>query len=97
ITDVNKAYLGWDALHVEKLGRGIAWLDTGTHESLQQASLFIQALQDRQGLMVACLEEIAYHLGWITAEDVARIAAPMKKNNYGRYLLKMLEQEVVAR
>jgi glucose-1-phosphate thymidylyltransferase len=91
ITDVNKTYLEWNALHVEKLGRGIAWLDTGTHESLQQASSFIQALQERQGLMVACLEEIAYHLGWITADDVARIAEPMKKNDYGRYLLRMLE------
>jgi glucose-1-phosphate thymidylyltransferase len=92
ITDVNNAFLEWEALNVEKLGRGIAWLDTGTHESLQQASLFIQALQERQGLMVACLEEIAYHLGWITAEDVARIAGPMKMNDYGRYLLRMLEQ-----
>jgi glucose-1-phosphate thymidylyltransferase len=97
ITDVNKAFLEWDALHVEKLGRGIAWLDTGTHESLQQASSFIQALQDRQGLMVACLEEIAYHLNWITAEDVARIAEPMKKNDYGKYLLRMLEQEALTR
>src|SRR5262249_12580114 len=97
ITDVNKAFLEWDTLHVEKLGRGIAWLDTGTHESLQQASCFIQALQDRQGLMVACLEEIAYHLGWITAEEVARIAGPMKMNDYGRYLLRMLEQGARAR
>jgi glucose-1-phosphate thymidylyltransferase len=92
ITDVNRAYLEWGALHVEKIGRGIAWLDTGTHESLQQASSFIQALQERQGLMVACPEEIAYYLGWITAEDVARIAEPMKKNDYGKYLLRMLEQ-----
>jgi glucose-1-phosphate thymidylyltransferase len=97
ITDVNKAFLEWEALSVEKLGRGIAWLDTGTHESLQQASLFIQALQERQGLMVACLEEIAYHLGWISADDVSRIADPMKMNDYGRYLLRMLEQEAQAR
>jgi len=97
ITDVNKAFLEWEALSVEKLGRGIAWLDTGTHESLQQASLFIQALQERQGLMVACLEEIAYHLGWITAEDVARIAGPMKMNDYGRYLLRMLGQGAQTR
>jgi glucose-1-phosphate thymidylyltransferase len=97
ITDVNKTFLEWAALSVEKLGRGIAWLDTGTHESLQQASLFIQALQERQGLMVACLEEIAYHLGWITAEDVARIAGQMKMNDYGRYLQRMLEQEAQAR
>jgi glucose-1-phosphate thymidylyltransferase len=92
ITDVNKTYLAWGELHVEKLGRGVAWLDTGTHESLAQAGNFIQALQDRQGLMVACPEEIAYGLGWITADEVARIAEPMKKNEYGRYLLGMLER-----
>ena len=93
ITDVNRTYLKWNALHVEKLGRGIAWLDTGTHESLQQASGFIQVLQERQGLMVSCLEEIAYREGWMTAEDVRRIAEPMKKNEYGQYLLRMLEQQ----
>ncbi|MBI1761368.1 MAG: glucose-1-phosphate thymidylyltransferase RfbA [Acidobacteria bacterium] len=92
ITDVNKQYLEWSALHVEKLGRGIAWLDTGTHESLQQASSFIQTLQERQGLMAACLEEIAFHNGWMTAADVARIAEPMRKNEYGQYLLRMLQQ-----
>ncbi|HQR32699.1 MAG TPA: glucose-1-phosphate thymidylyltransferase RfbA [Blastocatellia bacterium] len=92
ITDVNRTYLEWNALHVEKLGRGIAWLDTGTHESLQQASGFIQVLQERQGLMVSCLEEIAYREGWMTADDVRRIAEPMKKNEYGQYLLRMLEQ-----
>ncbi len=97
ITDLNKTYLEWGALHVEKIGRGVAWLDTGTYESLHQASSFIQTLQERQGLMVACLEEIAYHQGWIAADDVARIAEPMKKNDYGRYLLKMLEQEAMAR
>src|SRR5215813_8540934 len=93
ITDVNKSFLEWDALHVEKLGRGIAWLDTGTHESLQQASSFIQVLQERQGLMASCLEEIAYKMGYITASDVLRIAEPMRKNEYGKYLLNMLEQE----
>ncbi len=93
ITDVNRIYLGWNALHVEKFGRGIAWLDTGTHESLQQASSFIQVLQERQGLMASCLEEIAYKMGYITASDVMRIAEPMKKNEYGQYLLSMLEQE----
>jgi glucose-1-phosphate thymidylyltransferase len=93
ITDVNRIYLGWNALHVEKFGRGIAWLDTGTHESLQQASSFIQVLQERQGLMASCLEEIAYKMGYITASDVMRIAEPMKKNEYGQYLLRMLEQE----
>jgi glucose-1-phosphate thymidylyltransferase len=93
ITDVNKAYLEWGELHVEKIGRGIAWLDTGTHESLVQASNFIHTLQDRQGLMVACLEEIAYYQGWMSAEDVARVAESMKKNEYGQYLLRMIEQE----
>ncbi|MGE0883328.1 MAG: glucose-1-phosphate thymidylyltransferase RfbA [Blastocatellales bacterium] len=93
ITDVNRAYLEWNDLHVEKLGRGIAWLDTGTHESLHQASSFIQTLQERQGMMVSCLEEIAYREGWISADEVARIAEPMKKNEYGQYLLRMLEQE----
>jgi len=93
ITDVNRAYLELEALHVEKLGRGIAWLDTGTHESLQQASGFIQVLQERQGLMVSCLEEIAYREGWMTAEEVRRIAEPMKKNEYGQYLLRMIEQQ----
>ena len=91
ITDVNNQYLQWGDLHVEKLGRGIAWLDTGTCESLQQASSFIQALQQRQGLMVACLEEIAYHNGWISREDLLRIAEPMKKNEYGQYLIRLLE------
>jgi len=93
ITDVNRAYLEWNDLHVEKLGRGIAWLDTGTHESLHQASSFIQTLQERQGMMVSCLEEIAYREGWMSADEVARIAEPMKKNEYGQYLLRMLEQE----
>lgn len=93
ITDVNRAYLETRTLHVERLGRGIAWLDTGTHESLQQASSFIQALQERQGLMVACLEEIAYKMGYISANEVITQAEPMKKNGYGKYLLHMLEQE----
>lgn len=92
ITDLNRGYLELGALHVERLGRGIAWLDTGTHESLQQAAGFIHVLQERQGLMVACLEEIAYSYHWITAEDVERIAFPMKKNAYGQYLLRLLEQ-----
>jgi glucose-1-phosphate thymidylyltransferase len=93
ITDVNRAYLEWDALHVEKFGRGIAWLDTGTHESLHQASSFIQVLQERQGLMASCLEEIAYKMGYIAASDVRRVAEPMRRNEYGQYLLRMLEQE----
>jgi len=94
ITDVNRAYLLTGELHVEKLGRGFAWLDTGTHESLLQASNFIQVLEERQGLMVACLEEIAYRQRYITAADVRRTAEPMKHNSYGQYLLAMLEHEL---
>jgi glucose-1-phosphate thymidylyltransferase len=93
ITDVNRVYLESGELHVEKLGRGIAWLDTGTHESLQQASSFIQTLQERQGLMVSCLEEIAWKMGYITAAEVRDLAQAMKNNSYGQYLLHMLEQE----
>jgi glucose-1-phosphate thymidylyltransferase len=93
ITDVNRVYLESGDLHVKRLGRGIAWLDTGTHESLQQASAFIQVLQERQGLMVACLEEIAWRLGWITSAQVAAVAEPMRHNRYGRYLLQILEWE----
>jgi glucose-1-phosphate thymidylyltransferase len=93
ITDVNRAYLGAETLHVERLGRGIAWLDTGTHESLLQASNFIQAIEERQGLMVACVEEVAFRLGYIGAAEVRRIAEPMKHNSYGEYLLAMLEPE----
>ncbi|HEU4370750.1 MAG TPA: glucose-1-phosphate thymidylyltransferase RfbA [Methylomirabilota bacterium] len=93
ITDVNAAYLREGALHVEKLGRGVAWLDTGTHEALLQASTFIQTLETRQGLMVACLEEIAYRAGWISAGDVEHIAKPMRDNAYGQYLLRLLAGE----
>jgi glucose-1-phosphate thymidylyltransferase len=93
ITDVNAAYLREGRLHVEKLGRGVAWLDTGTHEALLQAATFIQTIETRQGLMVACLEEIAYRMGWITAADVERIAKPMRDNAYGQYLLRLLTGE----
>ena len=93
ITDVNAAYLRRDQLHVEKLGRGIAWLDTGTHEALLQASTFIHTIEERQGLMVACVEEIAYRMGYITGDDVLRIARPMKDNSYGQYLLRLIEPE----
>jgi glucose-1-phosphate thymidylyltransferase len=92
ITDVNLAYLRADALHVEKLGRGIAWLDTGTHEALLQASNFIQAIEERQGLKVACLEEIALRMGYISRADVERLAAGMCQSGYGQYLLRVLEQ-----
>jgi glucose-1-phosphate thymidylyltransferase len=91
ITDVNLAYLRRGRLHVDKLGRGIAWLDTGTHEALLQASSFIQTLEDRQGLMVACVEEIAYLMGYIGAADVIRIAEVMRNNSYGQYLLRLVE------
>ena len=90
ITDVNRAYLSVGQLSVEKLGRGIAWLDTGTHESLMQASTFIRTIELRQGLKVACIEEIAYLKGFIDAAQVERLAAPMQNNDYGRYLFEML-------
>lgn len=93
ITDVNSTYLKSKKLFVEILGRGIAWLDTGTHESLLQASNFIQAIEQRQGLKVACVEEIAYHLGYITSEDVLRLAKPISKNGYGEYLIRMLKED----
>jgi glucose-1-phosphate thymidylyltransferase len=93
ITDVNRTYMERSALHVEKLPRGVAWLDTGTHESLMQASNYIQALEDRQGMMVACLEEIAYGLGYITSEDVVRLAQAMGSSAYGRYLMQMLAHD----
>jgi glucose-1-phosphate thymidylyltransferase len=92
ITDVNLTYLHAGGLHVEKLGRGIAWLDTGTHEALLQASNFIQAIEERQGLKVACLEEIALRMGYIDRAAVERLAASMRHNGYGQYLLRVLEQ-----
>ena len=93
ITDVNREYLQRGQLRVERLGRGIAWLDTGTHESLVQASNFIQAVEERQGLMVGCLEEIAYRLRYITAGDLERIADAMKGSTYGEYLRHVLEED----
>ncbi len=93
ITDVNRAYLERGQLSVEKLGRGIAWLDTGTHESLMQASTFIQTIEHRQGLKVACIEEIAFRQGFIDAEQVERLAEPMKNNGYGEYLLNMIRYQ----
>jgi glucose-1-phosphate thymidylyltransferase len=91
ITDLNRIYLERDQLTVEVMRRGYAWLDTGTHESLLQAGNFIETIEQRQGLKIACPEEIAYHAGWITAEDVAAQAAPLAKNGYGRYLLELIE------
>jgi len=93
ITDVNRTYLQRGQLHVEKLARGIAWLDTGTHESLMQAANYIQAVEERQGLMVACPEEIAYRMGYISAADLDRLGRSMESSAYGRYLLRLLEHE----
>ena len=92
ITDVNLAYLREGSLHVEKLGRGIAWLDTGTHEALLQASQFIQTVQERQGLMVACLEEIAFRMGWIDREQLLAMARSMAKNAYGEALAQLARE-----
>ncbi|MBA3612247.1 MAG: glucose-1-phosphate thymidylyltransferase RfbA [Nitrospirales bacterium] len=92
ITDVNRTYLEAGSLHVRVLGRGIAWLDTGTHESLMQAAHYIQVLQERQGLMVSCPEEIAYKMGYIQSGDVLRLATKMKDNGYGQYLLHLVNQ-----
>ena len=92
ITDVNRAYLDRGQLRAEQLGRGIAWLDTGTHESLLQASNFIETIENRQGLKVACLEEIAYHNGFITGEQVLEKADRLKNNEYGQYLRRMVEE-----
>jgi glucose-1-phosphate thymidylyltransferase len=93
ITDVNRDYLEWGELQVETLGRGMAWLDTGTQEALLQASSFIQAIEQRQGLKVACPEEVAYKMGFITAEDVLRIAHTMRSSDYGQYLERLIEDE----
>jgi glucose-1-phosphate thymidylyltransferase len=94
ITDVNREYLSQGMLEVVVMGRGMAWLDTGTHEAMLEASLFIQTIETRQGLMVACPEEIAYRYGYIPAEQVERAAAAMKNNRYGAYLLQMLKERV---
>ena len=93
ITDVNRAYLELGTLHVERLARGTAWLDTGTHASLVQASNYIQAIEERQGLMVACIEEIAYRMNYISADDLARLADAMSSSEYGAYLRHVLEQD----
>ena len=94
ITDVNKAYLERGQLEVVVMGRGMAWLDTGTHESLMDASLYIQAIEKRQGLMVACPEEIAFRSGYITADQVETIGNSMKNNSYGAYLLQLLREQI---
>lgn len=91
ITAVNNVYRQQGQLKAELLGRGIAWLDTGTPESMLQAGVFVQTVQQRQGLMISCLEEIAYRMGWIDAEQVLRLAEPLKKNHYGEYLLSLID------
>jgi glucose-1-phosphate thymidylyltransferase len=95
ITDVNRRFLELGALNVEIMGRGMAWLDTGTHESLMDAANFIATIERRQGLKVACPEEVAYRSGWIDAAQIERLAAPLAKNEYGRYLLAMLREKVL--
>lgn len=92
ITSVNQEFLKAGRLHVEPMPRGFAWLDTGTHESLAEASIFVEVIEKRQGLKIACLEDIAYREGWISAERLREIAEPMRKNQYGQYLFKILEE-----
>lgn len=94
ITDVSRAYLERAQLHVERLPRGIAWLDTGTHESLVQATNFVQAVEERQGLMIGCPEEIAYRLRYISAADLERLSLSMKGSSYGQYLLRLLDDDI---
>ena len=91
ITTVNEMFLNQQQLNLQLLGRGFAWLDTGTHDSLSEASTFIEVLEKRQGLKIACLEEIAFHNKWISEDDIRRIAEPMKKNQYGQYLLRLID------
>lgn len=91
ITSVNQEFMLRKQLHLQQLGRGFAWLDTGTHESLTDASVFVSVIEKRQGLKIACLEEIAYNNGWLTKEDLARVAEPMKQNQYGKYLLGLIK------
>ena len=94
ITDANRIYLERDQLHVEIMGRGYAWLDTGTHESMRQASNFIETIEDRQGLKISCPEEIAYRQNFISAEQLEKLAAPLNKNSYGQYLMQILKEPV---
>ena len=93
ITSVNQAFLDDGELSVQLMGRGFAWLDTGTHDSLAEASTFIEVIEKRQGLKVACLESIGYENGWLTADDIRRVAQPMVKNQYGQYLVKLVDNE----
>jgi len=93
ITEVNNTYLKKGKLNVKIMGRGIAWLDTGTFESMTNASLFIKTIEDRQGLKISCIEEISYKMGFIDADRLCKIAGPLQKSGYGDYLLKMLEMD----
>ena len=95
ITDANRAYLERNQLHVEVMGRGYAWLDTGTHESMRQASNFIETIEHRQGLKISCPEEIAYHQGFISAEQLEKLATLLNKNSYGKYLMRILKEPAV--
>jgi len=94
ITDVNRQYLEWGVLDVQVMGRGHAWLDTGTHESLLEASLYIQTIEKRQGLKIACPEEIAFRQGFIDASQVEKLAQPLARNGYGQYLLGVLKERI---
>ena len=94
ITAVNQMYLEKEALRVEHMGRGFAWLDTGTHESLLEASNYIQTIENRQGLKVACIEEIAFEMGYINKDDLIKLAQPLKKNQYGQYLIRRAEEKI---
>ena len=96
IIDVNKAYLALRDLHLEKIGRGIAWLYTGTHESLLQASHFVETIEQRQGLKVACIEEVAFRMRYISSEEVLILSKDLQKNNYGKYLLKTIQNQGIA-
>jgi glucose-1-phosphate thymidylyltransferase len=93
ITDINKTYLERNQLKVELMGRGFAWLDTGTHDSLVEATQFVQTVEKRQGLKISCIEEIAYRMGYIDASQLKHLAEPMVSNQYGKYLLKILEEQ----
>jgi glucose-1-phosphate thymidylyltransferase len=95
ITDLNKIYLEEDSLKVKLLGRGMAWLDTGTHESLLRASTFVESIEERQGLKIACLEEIAFRKGYISKEQLAELAKPLMKNQYGQYLIKVMNEKLI--